>query len=112
MSDEVKQGEQMMSDEEAKRANSREHLWRAALWAGFAHQEMIVDDLRAMRRPWYGELAPLTTEERVFIIGQLCKAWYPEMTDERERQAFRLLGKLYGAKKNRVVRRMERRHAH
>jgi hypothetical protein len=112
MSDEVKQGDEAMTDEEKAKANSREHLWRAALWAGFAHQEMVVSDLQSMRRPWFNELAPLTTEERVFIVGQLCKAWFPEMTDERERQAFRLLGRLYGVKKNRMVRRMERRYAH
>jgi hypothetical protein len=112
MSDpEVKTGSEVMTEEEQKRVNSREHLWRAALWAGFAHGEQIVNALRNNQRPWFNELAPLTTEERVFIMGQVCKYFFPEMTGENETQAFRLLGKLYGAKKNRHVRRMEKQYA-
>lgn len=112
MSDEVKTGEEQMTPEEERRANSREHLWRAALWAGFAHGEAIIDALKASKTPWFGELAPLTTEERVFVIAQICKFYYPEMTGENEAQAFKLLGRLYGVKKNRTMRRLERHHAH
>lgn len=109
---EVKQGEEAMTEAEQQKANSREHLWRAALWAGFAHMEMIVTALQTNRMPWFAELAPLTTEERVFVIGQICKQAFPEMTDEAEHKAFLMLGKMYGVKKNRVMRRMERRYAH
>jgi len=112
MSDEIKQGDEVMTDEERAKANSREHLWRSALWAGFAHGEMIVESLRANKTPWYAELGPLTTEERVFVVGQICKYFFPEMTGENEAQAFRILGKLYGVKKNRIMRRVEKHYAH
>jgi len=112
MSDEIKQGDEVMTDEEKAKANSREHLWRSALWAGFAHGEMIVESLRANKTPWYAELGPLTTEERVFVVGQICKYFFPEMTGENEAQAFRILGKLYGVKKNRIMRRVEKHYAH
>lgn len=109
---EIKHDDKAMTEEEQQRVNSREHLWRAALWAGFAHGEMIVQALQNMKTPWYAELAPLTTEERVFIVGQVCKQFFPDMTDENEKKAFLMLGKLYGVKKNRVMRRLERNYAH
>jgi hypothetical protein len=108
---EVKTGDEAMTDEEKAKANSREHLWRAALWAGFAHGEMIIESLRASKTPWYSELGPLTTEERVFVIAQICKYYFPEMTGDNEAQAFKMLGKLYGVKKNRIMRRVERHYA-
>lgn len=103
-----------MSDEskEEQKPNPREALWRAALWAGFGHGEMIIESLRAQKTPWYAELGPLTTEERVFVIGQICKWYFPDMTGENESQAFKMLGKLYGVKKNRIMRRVERHYAH
>lgn len=112
MSSEVKSGDENMTEGEQQRANSREHLWRAALWAGFAHGEMIIESLKANKTPWYAELSPLTTEERVFVVGQICKFFYPEMVGENEHKAFQLLGKLYGVKKNRMMRRMEKLYAH
>jgi hypothetical protein len=108
---EIKHDDKAMTEEEKQRVNSREHLWRAALWAGFAHAEQIITALRNHQRPWFNELAPLTAEERVFIMGQICKYFFPEMTDENERKAFLMLGKLYGVKKNRHVRRMEKQYA-
>ena len=109
---EIKHDDKAMTEEEQKRVNSREHLWRAALWAGFAHGEQIVMALQNNQRPWFNELAPLTAEERVFIMGQICKQFFPEMTGENEKKAFLMLGKLYGVKKNRVMRRLERNYAH
>jgi len=87
---------------EGEQKHPRDELWRAALWAGFANQEKIVEDLKAMRRPWYGELAPLTAEERVFIVFQLCKAWYPQMDADRQKQSFKILWRLFGARKRPV----------
>ena len=107
---EVKTGDEVMTEEEQAKANSREHLWRAALWAGFAHGEMIIESLRASKTPWYSELGPLTTEERVFVIAQICKYYFPDMTGDNEAQAFKMLGKLYGVKKNRIMRRVERQY--
>ena len=112
MDSEIKHDDAAMTEEEKAKVNSREHLWRAALWAGFAHGEMILEALRASKTPWYAELGPLTTEERVFVIGQICKFYFPDMTGENETQAFRMLGKLYGVKKNRMMRRMEKLYAH
>lgn len=99
MSDEKLTEEQTATPEEKERMNSREHLWRAALWAGFANQAALVEALRAGMRPWFGELAPLTVEERVYVMAQLIRQWYPEMDKEREQQAMRLLCKMYGVKK-------------
>ena len=112
MSDNIKHDDAAMTEEEKAKVNSREHLWRSALWAGFAHGEMIVESLRASKTPWYSELGPLTTEERVFVIAQICKYFFPEMSGENEAQAFRMLGKLYGIKKNRIMRRVEKHYAH
>ena len=82
-----------------ERANPRESLWRAALWAGFTHQETCVKALRAGKIPWFSELAPLSPEERVYVMGQLCKQWFPDMTGETEKEAFAALGKMYGVKR-------------
>lgn len=109
MSDDVKQGEDVMTEEEQARANSREHLWRAAMWAGFAHAEEVVAALKAGQRPWFNELAPLNVNERVFVMTQICKYFFPEMTGENEIKAVKMLGKLYGVKR---TTRMERRYAH
>lgn len=108
---EVKQGEESMTPEEQTPVNSREHLWRAALWAGFAHGEEIVAALKESKRPWWNELAPLTIEERVFIVGQICKYFFPEMTGENEKKAFKMLGRLYGVSKSGAMRRLEKRYA-
>lgn len=86
-----------MSDEaKVERPHPREPLWRAALWAGFAHQEQIVTLLQAGKTPWFTELSPLTRSERVFIMAQLCKAWFPEMLPEGEKSAVQMLGAMYG----------------
>lgn len=111
MSNEIKHDDAAMTEEDQRRVHSREHLWRAALWAGFAHGEMIIESLRANKTPWFAELGPLTTEERVFVVGQICKFYFPDMTGDNESQAFRMLGKLYGVKKNRITRRMEKLYA-
>lgn len=96
MSDEVKQGDDMATPEEQARMNSREHLWRQALWAGFAHQDQMVKTLQSGGMPWVLDFAPLNREERVFVMGALCKSWFPDMTDEAERECFQYLGQLYG----------------
>ena len=109
MSDVIKTGEESMTTEEQVRVNSREHLWRSALWAGFAHGEEIIQALKDGKRPWFNELAPLDVHERVFIMSQICKYFFPEMTGENEKNAVKMLGKLYGVKR---TTRMERRYAH
>jgi hypothetical protein len=91
--------DQVSESQEQKQVNGREPLWRAALWAGFTHQEECVSALRNGKAPWFSELAPLTTEERVYIMGQLCKSWFPDMDAEQERDAFRMLGRMYGVKR-------------
>ena len=85
--------------------SKRESLYRAALWQGFVHQDACVNALRAGKVPWFSELAPLSPEERVFVIGQLCKQWFPDMTGDAEREAFLTLGKMYGVKLRRRWRR-------
>lgn len=109
MSDNIKHDDAAMTDEEQARVNSREHLWRAAMWAGFAHAEEVVAALKAGQRPWFNELAPLNVNERVFVMTQICKYFFPEMTGENEKKAVTMLGKLYGVKR---TTRMERRYAH
>jgi hypothetical protein len=99
---------EIATPEEQKRMNSREHLWRAAMWAGFTHQEACIKALQSGKIPWFSELAPLTSEERVYIMGTLCKRWFPEMSGEAEADAWRTLRRMYGVK-NRTKR---RRHAH
>lgn len=91
----------------AEQINPREPVWRAALWAGFVNQESCVTALRAGKMPWFSELAPLSPEERVYVMGQLCKQWFPAMTGETEKEAFATLGKMYGVKR----RKRWRRHA-
>ncbi len=95
MSD-VKPESEIATTEEQARLNSREHLWRQALWAGFAHQEMVVKQLQDGKLPWVHDFAPLNREERVFVMGALCKSWFPDMTDEAEKECFQYLGHLYG----------------
>jgi hypothetical protein len=100
--------QQVATPEEKARMNSREHLIRAALWAGFTHQEQLVALFSVGLRPWFNELSPLMPEERMLVMGQLCKVWYPEMTPDQERDAFRMLGQMYGVKKRKRM----MRHAH
>lgn len=99
MSDEVKEEKETL----------RQEMYRAAMWAGFEQAEEIVSALRDGKRPWFKELAPLTAPERVFVMAQICKYFFPEMTGENEKKAFQMLGRLYGLKRSH---RTERRHAH
>lgn len=87
-----------MSEAQENVPSKREALYREALWKGFVNQETCVAALRAGKVPWFSELAPLSPEERVFVIGQLCKQWFPDMTGDAEKQAFLTLGKMYGVK--------------
>lgn len=105
---EQKPVEEVATPDEQARMNSREHLWRAALWAGFTHQQACVEALQSGKVPWFLELAPLTSEERVYIVGTLCKQWYPEMSGEAEAEAWRTLRQMYRVK----ARTKRRRHAH
>lgn len=84
--------------------NPREKLWRNALIAGMSYQVDILEALQDGKRPWFGELAPLTPHECVFVVAQLCKEWFPEMTGEKEKQALQLLTQLYGAKPKHLAR--------
>jgi hypothetical protein len=83
---------------------SRERLWRNALIAGMSYQVDIIEALQSGKRPWFGELAPLTPHECVLVVAQLCKEWFPEMTDEKEKQALQLLTQMYGAKPRHLAR--------
>lgn len=105
---EQKSIEEVATPDEQARMNSREHLWRAAMWAGFTHQQTCVEALQSGKVPWFSELAPLTSEERVYIMGTLCKRWYPEMSGEAEAEAWRALRQMYRVK----TRTKRRRHAH
>lgn len=98
MSDET--APEVATPEEKERMNSREHLWRAALWAGFAHQARIVELLQSGQVPWFNELAPLTRPERVFVMAQLCKQWFPDMVGENEKRVLQMLGVMYGIVKD------------
>jgi hypothetical protein len=95
------QGASMSVETEETKVSPRESLWRAALWAGFAHQDACVKALQSGKVPWFSELAPLSPEERVYIVGQLCKQWFPDMTGETEKEAFATLGRMYGVKRRR-----------
>lgn len=95
-----------MSDEaQVREPGKRDPLYHAALWAGFVHQDACVEALRAGKVPWFSELAPLSPEERVFVVGQLCKQWFPDMTGDAEKEAFLTLGRMYGVKLRRRWRR-------
>lgn len=78
--------------------HAREHLWSAAFWAGAKYAEQIVEALGDSARPWYPELAPLTIEERVLVIGSLCQQIYPDMSVEQRGQSYMMLCRLYGLK--------------
>ena len=97
-----------MSSEETKQS-LREEMYKAAMWAGFEHAEELIAALKDGKRPWFKELAPLTVPERVFVVAQICKCYFPEMTGENEKKAFQMLGRLYGLKRSH---RTERGHAH
>lgn len=90
----------MMNEEEQRRSNSREHLWRQAMWSAIAHQKDVVDALQQGGMPWVQDFAPLNREERVFVMGALCKMWFPDMTEEAEKQCFQYLGAVYGVQNN------------
>lgn len=89
-----------MNEEEQRRANSREHLWRHAMWSAIAHQQDVVKTLQDGGMPWVHEFAPLNREERVFVMGALCKMWFPDMTEEAEKECFQYLGAVYGVQNN------------
>lgn len=78
--------------------HSREHLWSSAFWAGAKYADGIVEALNEAARPWYPELAPLTIEERVLIIGSLCQQIFPDMTAEQRANSYVMLCRLYGLK--------------
>jgi hypothetical protein len=107
MSEQTSPPDDLATTEEQARMNSREHLWRQALWAGFAHQEMLVKDLQGGKMPWVHDFAPLNREERVFSVGALCKSWFPDMTEEAEKECFQYLGQLYGVQNS--LKRMKQR---
>lgn len=83
-------------------AHPRERLWRAAMIAGFMQQDHVMNCLRNLKRPWFEELAPLTPEERAYIVWQLCKAWYPSVDDEQHKQSFKILWRLFGGRRARA----------
>jgi hypothetical protein len=74
----------------------RQHLWHAAFWAGVKYGDVVVEGLQQGHRVWFSELAPLTVEERVLVMGALCKRLFQNVTDENQGAMYAHLVMMYG----------------
>jgi hypothetical protein len=76
--------------------HARAALWHAAFWAGVKYKDVVVEALQQGHRVWFTELAPLTIEERILVMGSLCKQLFEGMTEDAERDMYAVLVKMYG----------------
>lgn len=74
----------------------RQHLWHAAFWAGVKYSPTVIEGLQQGCRVWFTELAPLTVEERVLVMGALCKHLFDNVTEENQGAMYAHLVAMYG----------------